>query len=380
MVAPETVPGLLLTGVDSLVVGWPVHSFLYSDQERRTLESAKAAAGQKLFGGGGAAVNWYGQDFSMKPRGAQGYEWILENADVSIRMAAQGRGGRVFPELYVTFRSAYLWREGFDTACNATRDWLASFADMGEGKVSRADLCADFAMGLPKIDLGVDLVSRGRKRGRHREVDTSETADWQSGTKATGYQVGKGDLMARFYDKREELVHTGKLWFEGLWREHGWDGDSPVTRFEFQFRRNILKEFNVDSPRDLGYQRSEMWAYATEDWVTVREPTEDTNRARWPLTSYWTNVQGAGACFDIRTGITRYSQIRPQYGAIMRQLLGLTKTALALDINTFGSEEAAWARIFNELRQAQRDRAFQVGVRQRTSKLSHMRIPGLRAL
>ena len=263
--------------------------------------------------------------------------------------------------------------------CNATKEWLSTFAKVGEGKVSRVDLCADFAMPLPRIDLGVEVVSRGRKRGRHAQIDTSEAADWQSGTRATGYQIGKGDLMARFYDKREEILHTGKVWFEDLWREQGWDGESPVTRYELQFRRNILKEFNVDSPGDLGYQRSELWAYGTEEWITVREPTPDTNRARWPTKRFWRDVQAAGSCFDdVRTGITRHVQSRPEYNALLAQWLGLTKTLLGLDINAFGSEEKAWRRLFASLKEAQRDPGFRAEWRQRTSKLSHLRIPGLR--
>lgn len=380
MVATASVPGLLLTGVDSLVVGWPVHAFRFSDEEVKALGQAKTAAGEKLFGRGGAAFNWYGQDFLMKARGAQGYEWILENSDVSMRMAAQARGGKVFPELYLTFRSAYLWREGFSTACGATRDWLSTFADLGEGKVSRADLCADFAMPLPTINTGVDLVSRGRKKARHKEIEPREAVEWQSGTKETGYQVGKGDLVARVYNKREELQHTNKLWFEGLWRENGWDGEAAVTRFEFQFRRNVLKQFNVDSPKDLGFQTSEMWAYATEDWITVREPSDDTNRARWPVKPFWTDVQAAGACFnEVRTGITRHIQSRPEYNALLTQWLGLTKTLLGLDINAFGAEDRAWRRLEGKLREAHDDPLFQAQVRQRTSKLSHMAIPGLKA-
>lgn len=116
----EKVEGLLLAGVDSLVVSWPVDEFLFSGEERDRLIAAKLSAGGDQFGGDGAALHWYGQDFSMKASGAKRYEWILENGDLNMRLAAEARGGKVFPELYVTFRSGFLWREGYSNACHAT--------------------------------------------------------------------------------------------------------------------------------------------------------------------------------------------------------------------------------------------------------------------
>ena len=374
------VDGLLLSGVDSLVVGWPVDLFRFSEEERHALEAAKRAAGLKLFGGDGAALEWYGQDFVMKASGAKGYEWIMENGDLNIRLAAEARSGKVFPEVYVKFGSAFLWREGHENAWKATRDWLSTWATLGKGKVSRADLCSDFAIPLPEIDLGIELVSRGRKRGKHGEVDMSEVANWQTGRKGTGYQVGKGDLMARIYDKREELLHTNKLWFEGLWRQNGWDGDAPVTRFEFQFRRKALKEFNVDSPEDLEWQRPELWAYATEEWMTVRECSADRNRARWPVKPFWADVQSAGASFGVRTGITRFAQSRPQYDMLLKQWRGLMKTLVALDINTVGSGRTAVKRLDAEYDATTNDPAFMAEARERAAGLSQMAFPGPKAL
>jgi hypothetical protein len=376
--ASARVNGLLLAGVDSLVVGWPVDFFKFPEEERQTLRAAKEAAGKKLFGSDGAAFTWYGQDFSMKASGAKGYEWIFENGDLNVRLAAEARGGKVFPEVYVKFGSGFLWREGHENAWKATQDWLSTWAAIGGGKVSRADLCSDFAIPLPEIDLCSELVSRGRKRGKRAEVDMSEVADWQTGRKGTGYQVGKGDLMARIYDKREELLHTKKLWFEGLWRENGWDGDAPVTRFEFQFRRKALKEFNVDSPQDLEWQKRELWGYATEEWMTVRECSEDTNRARWPVKPFWEDVQAVGASFGTRTGITRFALSRPKYAMLLEQWRGLTKTMIALDMNTLGPEDRAWKHLDAAYDAIKKDPAFRAETRQRAARLSYMEVPGLK--
>jgi len=364
--------GLVLAGVDSLMVGWPVHSFKFSEEERAVLVAAKQAARERRFGRDGAALTWYGQSLNMKASGTQGYEWILENGDLSIRIAAEAGGGSAFPEVYVTFRSPYLWRGGYQEACRQTLDWLSSWADIGEGKVSRVDLCADFAIALPEIDLKTEVVGRARKRKRYNSINLSVVADWQNGRTGTGYQIGKGDLAARIYDKREELLYTRKNWFEDLWQQNGWDGESQVTRFEFQFRRKMLKELQLDSLRDLEAQIPDLWAYATENWLTARKPSTDTNRTRWPLQDYWKDVQSVGQYFGTRTGTTRVIQRAPQYLAVMRGVRGGFKTLAAFELANGHSDEQALQAMDAVYEWIRSDRSFLEEARQRGARFAFM--------
>jgi len=116
----------------------------------------------------------------------------------------------------------------------AMRDWLSSWAVLGEEKVSRVDLCTDLMMALPKIDTENEMVSRARVRGKWSKLPLAEISEWKSGRHDTGYQVGKGELVARTDDKVEKirLRHGEKGWFETLWKKNGWDGKSPITRVE----------------------------------------------------------------------------------------------------------------------------------------------------
>ena len=62
-------------------------------------------------------------------------------------------GGAVYPEVYVTFRAEYLWREGHVGAVRQFEGWLGTWAVIKGERVSRCDLCMDIQMELPEIDL-----------------------------------------------------------------------------------------------------------------------------------------------------------------------------------------------------------------------------------
>jgi hypothetical protein len=37
----------------------------------------------------------------------------------------------------------------------------------------------------------------------------------------------------------------------------------------------------------------DIFSFLTEDWFTLREPSEDKNRSRWPIAPFWSEVQGS---------------------------------------------------------------------------------------
>ena len=133
---------ILGSGVDSLVIGFLIERYGNAEAFVK-LEEAKAKAGEKMFGGKGAKVAWFGRDFVVSARGTKGYEWVLDNADVRVCIARKAHGGTVYPEVYVTFRAEYLWREGHVGAFNEFQGWLASWAVIKGDKVSRCDLSMD---------------------------------------------------------------------------------------------------------------------------------------------------------------------------------------------------------------------------------------------
>jgi hypothetical protein len=71
----------------------------------------------------------------------------------------------------------------------------------------------------------------------------------------TGLSVGRGGaMMMRIYDKREELslsddrTRERREVEEHIWRSHGWDGQAPVCRVEFQVRGEALRDLGMRDP------------------------------------------------------------------------------------------------------------------------------------
>jgi len=74
---------------------------------------------------------------------------------------------------------------------------------------------------------------------------------------------------------------------------------------------------------------ADMWRYCSCEWLTVRRPGADSNRARWPLQDYWKVVQGAGVNLGEMYGVLRLRQKRVQYDALGLQARGVLVTMVA---------------------------------------------------
>lgn len=64
-------------------------------------------------------------------------------------------------------------------------------------------------------------------------------------------------------------------------------------RVEFETGREVLKQVRIDSFEDARDRMPELWAYLTERWLSLREPSQDTTRSRWPIAREWEQVQRA---------------------------------------------------------------------------------------
>lgn len=321
------------SGIDGLVIGFSIAEFI-NIEAFKLLDDAKAKAGEKMFGRKSSSVTWFGKDFIVSARGTKGYEWILENADVRFYVAKKAQGGRVYPEVYVTFRADYLWRMGHVGVVQEFQDWLQSWAVVANNKVSRCDLCIDIQMELPKIDLAKEAVTRARGK-----VEYYETCEhYVSGRLDTGYRIGSGALIGRIYDKSLEITISKKEWFKTIWSANGWDGESRVIRAEFQARRDFLKKMSVDSFLSLCERLADMWRYYTHDWLTIRIPCGDSHRHRWEVAEWWKVIQDGFTLFGKAYGLLPFKQHQFRYEHLMRQARGVLVSAIAVIGTRFGVE------------------------------------------
>jgi hypothetical protein len=153
-----------------------------------------------------------------------------------------------------------------------------------------------------RIDLYIDTqgwepdqvaFERFVTRAAHRRAREEPREIHHEGREVSSLVFGGGDLVCRVYNKTLLMRKKGETWQREVWR--GFDPDHPVWRIEFQFRRAALRDFHiggehVHSVADVLAVRQGLWQYGME-WLSLREPAEDSNRSRWPVAELWEELR-----------------------------------------------------------------------------------------
>jgi hypothetical protein len=172
------------------------------------------------------------------------------------------------------------------------------FAGAYQLNVSRIDVYADFQCWEPQV---TDL-DRFVSFSRHRRGFQENQQIYMIGPRLTGFMFGKGHLAARIYDKTVEIQRRGVSWLPDLW---GTDGsDRPVWRLEYQYRRAVLAEFNLVGVDETVASVQDLWRYGTEEWMSLRVPTNHSVRRRWPVDPVWEEIR-AIRIMPTMTGVVR---------------------------------------------------------------------------
>lgn len=198
------------------------------------------------------------------------------------------------PPVFVHFLSGYIWSFGLAGAYQNFITWFKSMSDSHiRNQVSRVDICVDTdSVTFKQIDTK-GVITRARKK-----EDCFVSGEYTNGRRFSGFRIGiGGPLLARIYNKSLEIQKSGKVWFKQIWLEKGWKEDKEVWRVEFQLRREVLKEFSINSIEDLLEKESGLWAYLTHEWLTIRQPSQD-NVSRWKLKRKWRIIQQAGLDYE----------------------------------------------------------------------------------
>lgn len=99
--------------------------------------------------------------------------------------------------------------------------------------------------------------------------------------------MGSG-MSARLYNKILEIATSNKGYLVPLWNEAGWNGETPIWRLEFELKRDILVQFDVQALSTTLANLNGLWSYATTEWLKLTLPSEgDTNRSRWAIHPLW---------------------------------------------------------------------------------------------
>ncbi len=265
---------LLLAGIDSLYCGFFVDGLGF-DWEALALakELAKAERGRP------GRFTLGGVDWLLSAGGAFPYTYVLTNDRFQLRLAEHMQ-----PGIHVQFKSRGLWQVGPRAALRELQDILVSagLRLIRPASVSRVDWCFDFALG--RVDFTEEhFLSKARKDVKHRGGGEPET-----------FTFGRGDLVVRVYDKVKEIIEqSGKVWLHDLWGQK-----EGVWRIEVQARRAFLKQHGIRTPEDLFEHQGFVARWVLEKHTTLRVPSGDSNRSRWPRHPLWKAAQAATYCFE----------------------------------------------------------------------------------
>lgn len=278
---PAVVPGLrrvLRVAIDSLYVSFkgslgPATRARLKDLKE--LAQDKEPARRSL-----AQLEVGSRVFSVLGHGRGRVPFALDHPDFSLNVGS----GQGYPLASVQISSEFLASVGPLNALEDVRHVVRSLAPIQDREaVSRVDLCVDFTPDRPfqlfPPEMWVTRAERINPYLKRGEL--------------TGWSIGQGgDLSARLYDKICEIFDKSHKahWFD-LWLANGYEWADPVWRLEFQFRRPVLLELGTPTLLDVLEKQAGLWAYAM-DWLSLRLPTADSNRSRWPVASTWAALAG----------------------------------------------------------------------------------------
>jgi DNA-binding transcriptional regulator YiaG len=282
---PEPNIRIVGSGIDKLYLGFYVE---VNEKLLNTLEAAKAEASNSSFGE--ALISIGKNTFTIKPYNQDRYRYILSNGDMGLQVA-EGNADS-YPNVYVDMESLYILETSVDSAVNEVRSFVSSnFGSILREKVSRVEMYVDVAgekVYLQDVD---KFVSRAGIRNFHQVYG-----------EFTGFELGKGDIRAKVYNKKEEIKKSHKEYMYSIW--NGVSKDEEVWRIEFELKRRALKAWDVEDYDSFKARNGDIWKYLTEEWLSMREQ-DNKNTTRRSLTELWEEVQKARLSFGKVTGALR---------------------------------------------------------------------------
>jgi hypothetical protein len=188
------------------------------------------------------------------------------------------------PAIRVQPRAEFLHGYGAASATVWFRELLQAECGPVRLAVSRIDLHADFQGWMLTAD------------DRHKFVCRATClTTYEAGTAFNGLQFGKrgsGTVSARIYDKTQESAKSGAAYWPEIWGSR-YDPDRPVLRVELEIGRAALRQYRLDAPEEVLAATGALWVDLTTGWLSLRVPTNDQTRSRWPLAAEWEAVRRA---------------------------------------------------------------------------------------
>lgn len=353
------VESLIVKGFDTLEFGLNVEN--YESSLRPHLEIFKNLKEQAHETGVEQSILLNNVTLTVHRTGKRFYPYRLSSDDFTIFFADKEMTSN--SPVFVHFSSGYIWSFGLSSAYKHFTEWFKSLTDAYfRNKISRVDICADSdSVTFRQIDTK-GVITRARKK-----EDFFVSGEYTNGRKFSGFRVGiGGPLLARIYNKTMEIQKSGKDWFKQIWRDHGWNEDKDVWRTEFQLRREVLKEFAIHTIDDLLEKESGLWAYLTQEWFTIRQPSQD-NVSRWKIKKKWKVIQKAGMEYEA-SPLTREMVKQANFQQLLDQGRGILLSVAAIGNHDSIEDTAKLFQSWTEIGLDKKNTSFQEEKERRRKK------------
>lgn len=193
--------------------------------------------------------------WAVQPTGGKPYRYKLQSEEAHVRLTpAKG-----IPTASVKLTSLGLQLYGPEPLFELVSEFVAHLGATEPAKASRADVAIDFQGFVPPCDPTARFVCAAEFRPVYPNTERPET-----------YQFGKGDMVARVYNKTRELNVSRKHWLRSVWeRCPDFDPAEDVWRFEGQFRRDRLRGLGLETPQQV-FDRLPALLLAAMEWCDLR--------------------------------------------------------------------------------------------------------------
>jgi hypothetical protein len=243
-----------MKGVDSLYIGF------FGDVRKDLLYKPNI----RDYGDGDVVIN--NVTFTLKNVARGSYNKVLESEFMSVLIDNRLQVPSS-PSVYVQMRSNFIQTMGIQSAYDQVIETVDHLYIRGveDEKISRVDLFADF---IWTKGFSITHLKQFVTRARHKIAV-------EDGKELSGFVVGKGDLIARIYNKSLEAEKSGKSWLHQIW---GTDETTPVWRVEFQFGRSFLNTYVLNTFNQLMASNQSLWHYASNNWLSMRVQSKKIRR------------------------------------------------------------------------------------------------------
>ncbi len=258
---PGAVPFIpFVTGLDKLFVSFWLKGEGFDEFRRRLQEFKDEFNDEHLCGPEVSErsfdLGWQGMSFNMSRTGAKKSPYKLTSGDI-VLLFSNHQHTASYPNCRIEIHSMSCWNPGWKAVLDRFFALLEQLGCSVHREVpTEYHLAADL--------IGVDYTRTSLINQRRWIVKApkkiSPTYEFY---KPNYISFGKGDFMFRCYDKTTELKHDAvkRDFFYNVWFDRLCYVPEHVTRIEFQIRRAVSKELQINTVEDLESNLDAIWEY-----------------------------------------------------------------------------------------------------------------------